>query len=1291
MELRRSDLDGLNRLGELWVTTPGAEMEAMLTGVDLTAWQDVIQYLRSLGMRENPQIVKLNICLSNDIRFTLEGAGAIQAYCRDNKIAGKPFTAMLKEPIADAEPVSLGSYSVKAKLKRELPLATDDARVKEAIANWDRIGKHFRNIQRFEFVAPGGLPLRFDVSLVRENAGRPARTFQEARVTGISPRYEVEVELTASRESTTGAAAAQHLVRGISWLLQGRQRSFALVSNPAADYVRESLGMIFGSGSAGNRRAGSNRNRAGPQPQSFRYPGPQPATLERKNMSAVPEPGVPNLRAMPGGYNVTDKADGLRCALFVSDNGRIFLVDAGGRVYATGRETDKALAGTVLDGEWIRRDKAGRPVSHYYAFDILAARGGDTSVASLPFLVAGAMIGSAAAQNTRQAVMAGAVAAMAGAAQRVRGMPAAQNLQISTKTFRSVPEGAGVGIFRDCAAVVLEDAKAAPYNTDGLIFTPNAAPMPLGRGTWAEQLKWKPASENTIDFLVVVERERGKDGQPTAVEAIGTKYREDTGHTVRFKTLRLFVGSAKDAAFADPRTTVMDPAAPLPTALEEGEWREVEFRPTDPRDPTASVCYAALGEGIGDPAGAAPAASGIDAGSDLVRARNGDVIQSNMIVEMAYYPERAAGWRWEPLRVRHDKTERWLAQQAQGGRKGGTMNADWVANSIWNTIHNPVTEKAVRTGEVEYCPAVPALGVVGGGRRAPARDVLRVQCLRNFVDDWVKRRILYGKTVPAGGSLLDLAVGTGEDMNRWLATGAGFVLGTTTMAANLNDPVEGAYRRLLDKMIALGGRGSVPPMIFAQADAVRRLSTGDAGLTAEDQGLLRTAFSGPAAGGFDVVSATGALSDACRDENTLAGFLVNVADAVKVGGYLVAYGFDGDALARLLVREPQVVGRDGYLDVWNIVKRYGSAIGSSVPPSGAGLGLAVDVDFIAAGKSNTEFLVSWPYIQSRLAECGLDLLTPEECTALGVPATTQMFAETLEVAATAGDTYEMTPAVRRWADLHRWFILKRRVERRPAPPAAPLEAPAVVEAVPPPPLPVASAVEEQTQAEAAVDVIELGEPLAEEAVPIAAAPPAPFVVNPANKEPDMRLGADLSDWPRYMSLGTLVEISDLATPAIKYPSIEAAIAAAKYQRATDKPDLGPQLFRVEGAIHQKREADRARFRADGNQAAIAKSVDDQVAELRVTSGAAKMKAYKAAWNKEAWDAQKMDVYRDYLRQRYETDVRFRQMIDTVKAAGGEILFANGTEVNELGVGVRVDGSVVGGENKIGKIMMSLGA
>ena len=1263
MDLRRSDLDALNRLGTLWKTTPGAEYEAMLTGLDLTGWQDVIQYLRSLGMRENPQLVKLNICLSNDIRLTLEGAGVIQAYCRDNRIGDKPFVAMLKETIADAEPVTLGSYSAKAKLKRETPLAADDVRVKEALERWDQLGKHFRNIQRFEFAAPNGLPLRFDVSIVRENAGKPARTFQEARVTTQTARYEVEVELTGSRSELSAEKATAHIVRGLSWLLQGRQRSFVLVTAQATDYVLGSLGRIFGGGSSTSSR---NRNRGG----GFRFPGPQPATLERRNIVTDAEPGVPNLRTMPGGYNVTDKADGLRCLLFVAENGRIYLVDGGGRVYATGKQVDpKAAAGVVLDGEWIRQDRKGVPVSHYYAFDILAAAGGDTSITSQPFMIAGAMLGSAAVTTTRQSAMASYVGALGSATQVIRGVPHNRNLQIGMKTFRAA---AGADIFQTGAAATLEDAKSAPYNTDGLIFTPNAAPLPLGRGTWYEQLKWKPPHENTIDFLVLIEKDKGG-----AADAIGSKYREDSGQTVRYKTLRLFVGSNRDGAFADPRMTVLNPAESLPRSLDEGGWREVEFRPTDPRDPMASVCYVAIAEG------------GLDQSDTIKATRTSDVIQSDMIVEMAYHPERAPGWRWEPVRIRHDKTERWLAHQ-----KSGTMNADWVANSIWNTIHNPVTEDAVRTGRVQQCAAPSAIvassiGVGGGSRRA---DLVKAQCMRNFYDH-VKRLLLRRSILTSGSTICDLAMGSGEDIGKWIAAPVSFAFGCDVAAAAINGKEDGAYRRLLDKMVELGGRDRVPPMIFAQADIARPLASGVAGSTAEDTSLLQQVFgpAGPLTSGADITSCFFALPHLCRDENTLVGFLNNLADTVKVGGYFVGTMTDGDAVASLLTstEEQSVAGRDGRSDTWLITKRYGSGIGASVPPSAAGLGLAIDVELIATGTNHTEYLVSWPYLQLRLAECGLELLTEEELATVGLPASTQMFRDTWLASEAAGEGFAMAESLKRLAFLNRWFVLKRRSDRRPAPPTS----------IPAPPVgltetgsltaseaavaAVAADAALSTVPEEPVDVIELEETPSES---------KQFFVNPALKEADPRLGADLSDFSRYMSLGTQVEITDLDNPSIKYPSIEAAIASAKYQKATDKPELGPQLYRVDGAIHQKFEKEREKLReTSAPQSAINDSVDAEVSAMRVASGKAKMKAYKAAWNQELWESEGVrdTVYRAYLAQRFAVDARFRAMIEAIKAKGGDILFVNGTEPSYLGVGVRADGTISGGDNSVGKWMLAL--
>jgi hypothetical protein len=639
-----------------------------------------------------------------------------------------------------------------------------------------------------------------------------------------------------------------------------------------------------------------------------------------------------------------------------------------------------------------------------------------------------------------------------------------------------------------------------------------------------------------------------------------------------------------------------------------------------------------------------------------------------MIVEMAYYPERAAGWRWEPLRVRHDKTERWLAQQAQGGRKGGTMNADWVANSIWNSIHNPVTEDAIRSGRVQQCAApraVVAASVVG--RRANGRDQMKVQCMRNF-HDYVKRMLLRKAMPTAGSTLCDLAMSNGCDIGKWINLGASFVFGCDVRAEAINSPDDGAYRRLLDKMIELGGRDRVPVMAFAQADAARRLSTGEAAMSAEDASVMANVFgpAGPVPEGFDVVSCMFALHYMFRDEATLTGFLTNLADTVKVGGYFVGCCRDGDAMARMLTG-----GSASGKDTWVMTKRYSDGIGSSVPPSAAGLGLAVDVEFIAAGETYTEYLVSWPYLQARLAECGLELL----------PASSQMFSESWAAAESEGDVFAMTDEIRRLSFLNRWFIFKRLSDRRPEPlPAGvAIAPPALTEAIPLPPSEAKAEAEAEAEAEAPVDVIELGE------VPL-----GPFLVNAANKEPDQRLGAELADWPRYMSLGTQVEITDLADPSIKYPSIEAAIAAAKYQKATDNPSVGATLFRVDAAIHQKFETERRKLMETGAPPeALAKSVDDEVAMVRIASGKAKMKAYKATWDEAKWLTERDAIYRAYLAQRFATDARFRAMVEAIRGRGGEIMFVNGVDPSYLGVGVRIDGSISGGDNMVGKWMMEL--
>jgi hypothetical protein len=228
-----------------------------------------------------------------------------------------------------------------------------------------------------------------------------------------------------------------------------------------------------------------------------------------------------------------------------------------------------------------------------------------------------------------------------------------------------------------------------------------------------------------------------------------------------------------------------------------------------------------------------------------------------------------------------------------------------------------------------------------------------------------------------------------------------------------------------------------------------------------------------------------------------------------------------------------------------------------------------------------------------------------------------------------------------------------------------------------PDAPAAAAV--ASAAPAAADVIDFPSAAVAGAV---AAPAGPYIVN-SNGASDMRLGADLRDWPSYMSLSTLVEIPDKDDPAIKYPSMEAAICSAKYLVATGTPALGRTLFSVDSVIHKKFEAERARVGS-----ATAESVNNEAATMRTQTGESKMKKYPA-W--ASWISKRDEIYKTYLGIRYTVDPRFKAMVNAIVAGGGEILFANGTAPSDLGVGVLPDGSVVGGGNRVGKLMMELGS
>ena len=998
MELYSSEVAKLKVLLDDWWTHQETELEATFGvkgQVDAQTFLTVATRLRSRGYSDLPQQERLNICLPDHVRFGLVGMGQIQKYCRDDLLVGKPFIAMIKDRAAGSvSNVDIPDYDLRIKSRRELPMAQDDARVKNILGKWNTQLKAFRLIRRWTFEANG---VKFDLSMIRSTPKTPkgdflwVRRFRDKNIMKLPPTYEIEVELERTAFATVDDAY-KALLRGVGEVLRGIQKSPLLIRKSTATAVMEDYEKLVGS-------------------RVFR--GVAPVTLEVQNM--VQEPvgkGVYNIR---DGYNVTDKADGLRVMPFCNSVGELFLIDMGLNVYRTGLKNPEC-ANSLLDGEWVTKDKEGKTIQQLLLFDIYKSKGGQ-EVSNLPF------------REERYPKLVDWVKTWNKDVEKKTGA----QLLVSVKTFLFGTKG-DTSIFIH-AGRILDTEKL--YPTDGLIFTPNDAPIPPKAGdTFWSQFKWKPSEDNTIDFLVEFE----KDAELTKQDKIVNGIHPSTGVYVQYKVMRLLVGSSKDPAYSDPRTTILF-EQPIPKGREEksdAKYKPILFSPAEFPDTMANVSYRQLEEGLQE--------------EYVTTERSGEPINDLSIVEFRYDPTQPSGWRWIPIRVRTDKTDRFLKGYKKGDI-GRTLNSEKVANSVWSSIHEPITETMIRTGteqptekELKTLAQVELVSKKYYDRKAPIEDLQKVRGLRDFHNKWIKDRVLYGSFFKSGPgkTLIDVAVGKAGDLQRWRRGGASFVLGVDTAGENIRDPKDGAYRRYMNT-ISTAGRESTPTCLFVIGESQKRYIDGDAGVTTQEKDMLRSVFGQfKAEGGLppyvekevagrlrnkaDGITCQFALHYFFKDENTFNGLLANIRDTLKLGGYFFGAAFDGERVFDLLrgLNEGQSrIGSDDSAELWRITKRYEA---DELPAGSDAFGMPIDVEFISIGLPATEYLIPFGLLVSKLKTIGLELLDETELKTLGLRTSSSTFDISYEMAKANGQVYVMSEAVRQFSFLNRWFIFKRTSE-----------------------------------------------------------------------------------------------------------------------------------------------------------------------------------------------------------------------------------------------------------------------
>ena len=503
--------------------------------------------------------------------------------------------------------------------------------------------------------------------------------------------------------------------------------------------------------------------------------GPSSITLQNINLLNTKDiddtnKNIPNIR---NNYCVTDKADGLRKLLFISNTGKIYFIPMNMNIQFTGLLTEnKELFNTIIDGEHIN-DKYNKYINLFACFDIYFIN--NKNVTSLPLIkkdITNKEETSLKKITCRLDILNSVIL-------KINSKPVVSNsknsLKIIMKKFYTN------NIFK-ANETILNNIKDGlyEYNTDGLIFTPTNTGVgsnnvginaPNFKITWKECFKWKPPEYNSIDFLVKFK----KDNYNQVI--INNNYNGESNLTNdnlnQYITLILQVGfDEKMHGYINPFNTIVEDTKLNNSEDYKNNYKPMQFYPTNPSDENAGLCNI---YGVYD-----------KAGSFKIYTLENEEIEDNCIVEFKYDKTRDGLFRWIPLRVRYDKT----SELKSGIKNFG--NAYHVANGTWHSIHNPISEDVIKTGnnividnnddDIYY---------------NKIHSKTETRSLRDFHNLYIKNELFKNTTSP-GNILIDYACGKGGDLPKWIKTQLNFILGIDLSKDNIENRLDGACARYLN-------------------------------------------------------------------------------------------------------------------------------------------------------------------------------------------------------------------------------------------------------------------------------------------------------------------------------------------------------------------------------------------------------------------------------------------------------------------------------------------------------------
>ena len=967
-----------------------------------TDYENVIKRLKTIGftcdnydgeylLRIQPDVMNVHTGeLMSNIRLELTGMKTIQEYCKTNDapniISNPTFTSGFHKKtlaVVNGEKILNFQYpnlNFRGSYSTETYIHPNSAISKDILSDWFKSPKHFRYINRITFTHPDFYPLKVDISIVKSSTkekGRGIHTvkIEDSNVFQNVPDYEIELEVMNNMmfKMENSEMLLQKIKQTIMAVLSGLQQSyFPIPYSEQRDIQKDYLRLLY-SGIRTYVKELTPRYRISPQD----FIGPSSYTLQIYNLADdfETQKDVANIRK---NFSVTEKADGTRHMLFINSVGYVYLMNMSMNIKFTGMITkNKKVWNTLIDGEYIETNKLHEYIYLFAAFDIYFLNRND--VRDMVFI-------SDEGKEDRYSLLIQTVNTM-----NLEPMVTSQNIYfyINYKTFYPVTKTNN--IFDVCNEVFAKiNGDLFVYEIDGLIFTPTnkgVGETDLGyekinkQRKWCYSFKWKPPSFNTIDFLITTKKnDNNKD-------VISKLYEDGTNpasmlQIQQYKTLVLRCGyNEKIDGYINPCQDVLNDVVPSNDANPRGDYKPVQFVPTEPYDLDAGYCNILLKE--------------IDTKLEMVT-ENGEIITDNSIVEFSYDLSLSGRWKWKPLRMRYDKTSDLMAGHKNFG------NSYMVANSNWYSIHNPVTEEMLTSG-VDIPVLSQGIQTVYYNREYDASNNKMDKGLRDFHNLYVKRKLIYNLSKP-GDTLIDYSCGRGGDIPKWTDAKLSFVYGIDNSKDNIDNKIDGVCSRYLDyKKIY-----SVPYALFVLGDSTLNIRNGEAMKNDKSKLINRAVFGngtfhvekmepaivrqiGKASNGFDISSCQFSLHYFFETKYTLHNFIRNLSECTKLHGIFIGTCFDGKTIFSELknrVMGDGVEVRENGIKLWEMVKLFPN---TSFENDDTSIGYKISVYQHSIHKYIDEYLVNFTYFVQLMNSYGFELLTKEDAKMFKFQSSTGMF------------------------------------------------------------------------------------------------------------------------------------------------------------------------------------------------------------------------------------------------------------------------------------------------------------